>query len=107
VLQSGSAVSLDPDIQESIEMWMLLEYADKGNLEQAIQQQRFAARGNPGQLDMVSVQRVLLSFPPPFWLDRQRGCSVTCNKGCGPGSSTEGVPQLLPSVLAVEAHAMI
>jgi hypothetical protein len=56
VAQSGSAVSavsLDPDIQESIEMWMLLEYADKGNLEQAIQQRRFALRGNPSQLDMV------------------------------------------------------
>ena len=59
VAQSGSAVSavsLDPDVQESIEMWMLLEYADKGNLEQAIQQRRFALRGSPGQLDMVSVQ---------------------------------------------------
>lgn len=53
--------SFDADIQESIEMWMLLEYADKGNLEQAIQQRRFALRGNPSQLDMVRVGYQLYS----------------------------------------------
>jgi hypothetical protein len=56
ILQSVPADGFDPDIQESIEMWMLLEYADKGNLEQAIQQRRFALRGDPSQLDMVRVQ---------------------------------------------------
>lgn len=35
---------------------MLLEFADKGNLEQAIQQKRFALRSDPSQLDMVSTE---------------------------------------------------
>lgn len=56
VAQSGGADSVNPDIQDSIEMWMLLEYADKGNLEQAIQQRRFALRSDPSQLDMVRLR---------------------------------------------------
>ena len=56
-LQNGSTDgSVDTDVQDSIEMWMLLEYADKGNLEQAIQQRRFALRSDPSQLDMVRVR---------------------------------------------------
>lgn len=53
--QTGSPYDLKPDIEESIETWMLLEFADKGNLEQAVQQKRFALRGDPGRLDMVRI----------------------------------------------------
>ena len=40
-------------LQGSIETWMLLEYADRGSLEQAIQARRFYKRTD-ATLDLVS-----------------------------------------------------
>ena len=38
--------------QELLETWMLLEYADRGSLEQAVKAKRFVRRPS-SQLDMV------------------------------------------------------
>jgi hypothetical protein len=40
-------------LQATIETWMLLEYADRGSLEEAIQNRRFQRKSDKSQLDMV------------------------------------------------------
>lgn len=44
----------------TIETWMLLEYADRGSLEEAIEQHRFHRKALQGRPDLVSVYRTLL-----------------------------------------------
>ncbi len=39
--------------QALLETWMLLEYADRGSLEQAIQGKRFTRKNDKTKLDMV------------------------------------------------------
>jgi hypothetical protein len=40
-------------LQATIETWMLLEYADRGSLEEAIQNRRFQRKSDKSLLDMV------------------------------------------------------
>jgi len=54
---SSSASSGD---KGTIETWMLLEYADRGSLEEAIAQKRFRRKSDRSQIDMLSVCRTLL-----------------------------------------------
>ena len=47
-------VALCSDLQEATETWMLLEFADRGSLDKAIETRRFYRRGVP-TLDLVSL----------------------------------------------------
>lgn len=70
-------------LQGSIETWMLLEYADRGSLEQAIQARRFYKRTD-ATLDLVS-RRVSVGLPERFVVEATPGrfCERTSRACCG------------------------
>lgn len=53
------ALSISIALQATIETWMLLEYADRGSLEEAIQGRRFQRKSDKSQLDMVRPARCM------------------------------------------------
>lgn len=53
VLGFGRQATQPIALQGTIETWMLLEYADKGSLEEAIQNKSFQRKSDNSQLDMV------------------------------------------------------
>jgi len=60
---TGTHEPLTEGLQDkSIETWMLLEYADRGSLDQAIAAKRFSQKSDPSQLDLVSICRTLLDI---------------------------------------------